>query len=355
MRENEELNATENFLKRYLSFFTEEKEIVSRLADVYFRKGKIKEGIGLLDRVKERFNDPGIYNNLGVFWAIKKPNAGIPYFQKALEQVRDWNHVHSNRGAAISVLNLVTALLDIHQFQEAENLASQFLETAPNRYYLTDEALSRIPQTLVRALAMQGKIQQAVEAAEVVVSEPKTHIDARIDMACTLTSYHSYVTGDFSEAKKYAELAFQLVGDSGKIDRQRRNSAINNLAFVLIEMGYLEEAKSFLRKLQLGLLRDEYTCATMGLFALRNGHLEKGKELYRRAIAIARGREKKDLLRQLLNLEIGRYLTKRGERRRAVRFLKKALEVEDLKDLWPINEPRRMAVSLLLDIQKREH
>ena len=100
---------------------------------------------------------------------------------------------------------------------------------------------------------------------------------------------------------------------------------INNLAFGYAEMGRLVEAISCISKVSGAVHKDPYITATLGLINLRKGRLERGEQLYRDAVLLARTEYDKTRIKQKLNVELGRAYMERDSRK-GRGFLKKAAE-----------------------------
>ena len=74
--------------------------------------------------------------------------------------------------------------------------------------------------------------------------------------------------------------------------------------------------------------KEPYPTATLGLFHLRKGNIERAQQFYEEAIHLAKNAEDKTRIRQKLNLELGlEYL--HSEPSRARRFLQRVTEHYD--------------------------
>lgn len=350
IHERKELSTAERYLKLYLSLLPQEKSLTGRLADIYFIEGKKKDAIDLLEHAKDRFNDPSIWNNLGVLWADRQPRKAGNYYHKAIKVAGGVSHAHENRGASIAVLNLAHILLDAGEHKQVAAMLTEFMGAAQNSKYLQDEVLCRIPVALMRSLVLQDKPDIAVDFASQFVENSELHPLGRIDLAAAMASYHSAVTGDLAKALDYARLAYVLARQCS-IAKPQINMSTNNLAFVLIEQDMLDEAKPLVEQLRVDMNFAEYAYATKGLFALRKGQLERGQHLYERAISSAQNKERKNAFRQKMNLELGRYWFQIGEYSRASRYLAKVIETEHARDMWRLGVSRKAALSLMARIK----
>lgn len=347
LREDRELEPAKNYLIQYLSLKTAEKPLVKRLADIYFKTSNFSEGISLLESVKLSFNDAGVWNNLGVLWSLREPRRAQKYFYKAVESVGGIVEAHDNRAASIAVLNFAHTLLETQKNRAAEQILTEFINSAPSNEYLSDSVLWKFPLYLCRVLMLQDKAEQAAQLAYQFLNEPALHLDGRLDLVSSLMAYHSFITSDLSAALEYARLGYKLSMDVKNKDDFRVNMAVNNMAFILLELEMLDEAEPFVRQLKTVGLYSEFAIATKGLFALKLGFYERGMKYYELAVATAVGAERKNAIRQKMNLEMGRFWLKKGERQKAIRCLKKIVGAKEIRDVMRLDVLRRAAISLL--------
>ena len=148
-------------------------------------------------------------------------------------------------------------------------------------------------------------------------------------------------------AHEFARQSFEIQSNRQPRDSAAWNTSVNNLAFVAIEQGKLDDAGCYLARLRSDAAMHRYFhYATRGLLAIRRGHIDKGEGLYRLAISTAGDRNTKSLLRQKLNWELGKYWARQGRTRRAIRFLEKVQKTR-VTGVWTMPFVKRDAATML--------
>ncbi len=97
------------------------------------------------------------------------------------------------------------------------------------------------------------------------------------------------VVGDYIRAVEIAKMGLEA--------NPNDNTIINNLTFSLASIGQIQEAEQYFSRINLsdtGVEMKTVWHATKGLIAFRKGLYDEGRELYRKAIEIASGKDYKD-------------------------------------------------------------
>ena len=311
-------------LVRYASLHSDDKEAIERLAYLRYLLGDIKGARDALEKTDKRFHDANITNNLGVLAAREKNlKQAIREFGRAVDIAAESPEEGAGSTSDIATTNLVTALVKAGAFRRAEEVAEAYIILSPDDRYLLRYPTIRIPEALVDACLNQGKTEKAINLA-LNWMETKIHDDLHSRLADAIVCYYTLVDLQPNRAYEFARLSFQMQSNRRPRDTAAWNRSVNNLAFVAIEQGKLDDAGRYLARLVSDASTHGYfQYATRGLLAIRRGLIDKGEGLYRLAISIANDRDTKSLLRQKLNWELGKYWARQGRRRRAIRFLEK--------------------------------
>ena len=350
---NKHLDHAEHYLKHYIEFLPLNDRLVGRLADIYYKTDQMKKGIALLESVKSELNASDIWNNLGVFNSKKNSKFAIKFYYKAIEIAGGVANSHSNHGASIAVLNLANALQQGGFYKQSEKIAKEFIESAPNMKFMEDRHLCRVPVYLQRAYAYQDKLNDSNEIERFILSYTNAHPIARLDIFSAKTTYFCYVTGEYERALVTASEAYKLSKSVDDISLADRNTSINNLAFVLIELGRLDEAKKLLPQLRYDCEHSEFGYATRGLYEFRVGHLESGKKYYHLAMNATAEKNRKDVIEQKLDYELGRYWLEMDDMSRSRKFFKKVISMKNLRNIWKAEFVPNEAKRLLNQISAR--
>lgn len=334
-------------LVRYAALHSDDKGAIERLAYLRYLLGDDRGSRDVLEKADERFHDANIPNNLGVLAARgKKLDQAIREFGRATAIAAESPGENAGRTSDTATANLVTALVNAGEFRRAEEAAEAYVSLSSDDRYLSSGPAFRIAQGLVGACLNQGKMKKGIDLALNWI-EKNIHPDLHSHLADTLVCYYTLVDARLDRAHEFARQSFEIQSNRQPRDSAAWNSSVNNLAFVAIEQGKLDDAGSYLARLRSDAPMSTYFhYATRGLLAIRRGHVDRGEGLYRLAISTASDRNIKSLLRQKLNWELGSYLARQGRTRRAIRFLAK-VEKTRVTGIWTMPFVKRNAAAML--------
>ena len=334
-------------LVRYAALHSDDKDAIERLAYLRYLLEDDRGARNALEKADERFHDAKITNNLGVLAARgKKLSQAIREFGRAIAIAAESPEKSAERTSDIATANLVTALINAGEFRRAEEVAAAYISLSSDDRYLSSYPTFRIAAGLVGACLNQGKTKKGIDLALNWI-EKNIHPDLHSHLAGTLACYYTLVDAQLDRAHEFARQSFEIQSNRQPRDNTAWNSSVNNLAFVTIEQGKLDDAGSYLARLRSDASMHRYFhYATRGLLAIRRGHVDRGEGLYRLAISIASDRNTKSLLRQKLNWELGSYLARQGQTRRAIRFLAKVQKTR-VTGVWTMPFVKRDAAAML--------
>ena len=334
-------------LGRYTALHSDDKGAIERLAHLRSLLGDDRGARDALEKAGERFRDANISNNLGVLAARgKELSQAIREFGRAIDIAAESPEETAGRTSDIATANLVTALVNAGEFRRAEEVAEAFISLSPDDRYLSSYPTFRVADGLVRACLNQGKTKKGIDLALAWIEED-LHEGLHSRLADALVCYYTLVDAQSDRAQEFARQSFEIQSNRQPRDSAAWNTAVNNLAFVAIEQGKLDEATSYLARLRSDAsVRRYFHYATRGLLAIRRGHVDRGEGLYRLAISLASDRNTKSLLRQKLNWELGRHWALQGRTRRAIRFLERVQKTR-VTGVWTMPFVKRDAATML--------
>ena len=334
-------------LVRYASLHSDDKGAIERLAYLRYLHGDDRGARDALEKADERFHDANISNNLGVLAARrKKLSQAIREFSRAIELAAELPGEHAGRASDIATTNLVTALVNAGEFRRAEEVAEAYISLSSDDRYLSGYPTFRIAAGLVEACLNQGKTEKGIDLALHWI-ERNIHEDLHSRLADVLVCQYTLVDSQLDRAYEFARQSFEIQSNRQPRDSAAWNTSVNNLAFVAIEQGKLDDAGRYLARLRSDAAMHRYFhYATRGLLAIRRGQVAKGEGLYRLAISTAGDRNTKSLLRQKLNWELGKYWARQGRTRRAIRFLEKVQKTR-VTGVWTMPFVKRDAATML--------
>ena len=334
-------------LVRYATLHSDDKGAVERFAYLRYLLGDDRGARDALEKADEKFHDANITNNLGVLSARgKKLGQAIREFGRAIAIAAKSPEDNAERTSDIATANLVTALVNAKEFRRAEEVAEAYINLSSDDRYLSSHSKIPIAQGLVDACLSQEKMKKGIDLALNWI-EKNIHADLHSHLANTLVCYYTLVDVQLDQAYEFARQSFAIQSNRQPRDSAAWNISVNNLAFVAIEQGKLDDAGSYLARLRSDAPMHRYFhYATRGLLAIRRGHVDRGEGLYRLAISTASDRNIKSLLRQKLNWELGNYSARQGRTRKAIRFLEKVQKTR-VPGVWTMPFVKRDAAAML--------
>ena len=340
-------------LSTYISLHPQDKVAVERFAYLRYLLGDVRGAEEALTRAPGAFDDPGISNILGVIADQGKDlKRAIREFSRALEFAANSHDENAKDISDVASTNLVIALMKAGEFGKVIEVAGAYLDMADEAMYLSSDPMFRIADFYVQALLNTGEAERAISLATEWIGR-EIHPDLHSNLANTLVCHYALVERRLPFAYDLALQSYRLQSNRAPRDPQTWNTALNNLAFVLIEQGHLDDAQSYLSLLRSDVtLHKSFEYATKGLLAMRRGQVDKGEGLYRLAISTTDDRDTKSLFRQKLNWELGQYWTSHGNPRRASRFLEKVLRTR-VTGVWTLPYIKNEASDLLVQLRQR--
>ena len=334
-------------LVRYAGLHSDDRGAIEQLARLRSLLGDDRGARDALEKAAERFHGASITNNLGVLSARgKKLGQAIREFGRAITIAAESPEENAERTSDIATANLVTALVNAGEFRRAEEVAETYISLSSDDRYLSSYPTFLIAQGLIGACLNQGKMKKGIDLALNWI-ETDIHADLHSYLADTIVCYYTLVDPQFDQAHEFALQSFKIQSNRQPRDSAAWNNSVNNLAFVAIEQGKLDDAGSYLARLRSDAPMHRYFhYATRGLLAIRRGHVDRGEGLYRLAISTASDRDTKSLLRQKLNWELGNYLARQGRTRKAIRFLEKVQKTR-VPGVWTMPFVKRDAAAML--------
>ena len=294
--------------------------IWDRLIRSYVDSNKVAAAVKLLlGRYSREPTNASISNNLGVvLLKLGKVDEAKKFLMEAVAKAG--KNVSASQGL-VPLLNLSTLLLRQEDFRNSELV----LRNAIGVNFGDLDLESDIWIRHLEALAGLGRAEESVKQAVDLLNSWRSSPLAFSRIATFLL--HQYSTTSKS-AEKATALASEVLGGMAKgigLDARTRRQVANNAVFSLLIFDRIDLAIRFVDLLNPFVNKDPFVTATIGLFNLRRGRLEKGVLLYDQAVGMVGDARLKKRFRQRLNIELGRHFLNRGDFSQAVRALDKAV------------------------------
>ena len=290
---------------RYLLRFEQKlPEGWARLARATLQLHDTDTATTALRRQASLYESSGVWNNLGVAYAIRNDRErALQAFKRAL----DLGSADIGRDYFLAARNIAQMLAESGANDDLLRFTTAVLDSDTKQLTRQDDALSDLYALHMHGLRCTGNLT-AMRNVAAAVLEAGVFSDRLV--AWTLSSvvaYDALYERDRARALTQFENWKQWIDETPIRDDVRRTMLYNNIAFALAEAGRLDEAEAYLGRIASRIHKDPYPTATLGLVSIRRGHIQKGMLRYREAIGLAKSRTDKTRIRQKLNLELARH------------------------------------------------
>ena len=321
-----------SFLERYTTVDDSKAAVWERLARAAFsayKKSRLQSYLDVcLDALRRELAiSPShrVWNNMGVvLWNSGKPNQAASMLTKALEEA------HKDReDFGFPLFNLAGILIENKQFSRLKEIFSLYIDSDGTFRHHFSEKSERVLLQYLITLEGVGRRKEAIRLCQRKLESGVDDIEIRADLLNRLIYYYSVVEKDVDyirDIESKLDNGFSWLFD---IKGYARHRVLNNLAFAELCFDDAARAKKYLDRLTDVFHKDPYATATLGMWHLRRGRIERGKQLYREAISMLADRKEKNRFRQRMYLELGIAYDTSGDRSQAKRELRKALSEKD--------------------------
>ena len=311
-------------LRYFLLYEQKNSSMWARLARALLEIGETNEAIAALKRQASIENTSFVWNNLGVAYHRRKDRKkAYEAFKHAMKLEVD----SPSRNFFLAARNLTSLLADEGAYKEILSFSNAVFSDDRHHTILKDRQLADMYIFHVHALARTGAKKEAVHISESLLSLKRSELSPKLAawLVTSLITHYSLEeeSGQISLEliRRYKDLLDELRPE----DIQIKNMMINNIAFAYLESGQIDNAEQYLNRLTQVFHKDPFATATLGLFHMRRGNMDRAAGLYEEAVHLAADSEDKKRIRQKLSYELGlHYLG--IDSSRAKRYLQKAAE-----------------------------
>ncbi|KAF0165089.1 MAG: TPR repeat:Tetratricopeptide TPR4 [Rhodocyclaceae bacterium] len=331
-------------LERLVEFEQKSEGNWARLARALLDSGQKRKAVDALKRQASVRESSAVFNNLGVAHdRLGDRKKAMQYFRHAMSLAPSGNV----DAILLPIRNLICVLCAENEYRTARAMAAQVIKDDHERALTSNPVFSDIYAFYFAALVRTGERKEAIRLSKEILKEvPKAASGLRVWLAANLVAEYGMFPERFEEALKLGQ---QEVDKLTQLEQNdvRRHMLYNNLAFLLIEMGRLDEAQQYLSRISRYVHVDPYTTATLGLLNFKRGHMDKGQALYEEALRLAPNAHDRRRIAQKMNLELGYAMLDRGDTSQARRRLMMAA-----KENEPIPQIRDRAKEMLMTLKK---
>jgi tetratricopeptide (TPR) repeat protein len=307
-------------LRYFVEFDQKNAGVWARFARALFLIGKHAECAQALKMQGSLEETSALWNNLGVAYQhLKIPPKAMPAFQHAMQlDVRS-----KGPDYFLAARNLAQSFVAIGKLDTATSFIQAVLAEDTQDICLRHEAACDIYSIYVHLLTRARRNGEAVSIVESALAKPNLAHNFTTWAVTSLISQYALNDRAEDRAKSLFERFDKTMRGLVSGDPAKKINYFNNVAFAFAEFNHLDEAESYLSEISFALHKNAFATATLGLIHLRNGEIARGIALYREAISLAEPLIHKAMIRQKLNVELGRYWLQEDPRK-ARRFLTRA-------------------------------
>ena len=328
-----------SWLKYYVQFDQDKADIWARLARACLRLNMLNDAEQALKREAAIRTSAGVWNNLGVCHHRRHNGTrALSAFKHAMDVSRHHDHDYF-----LAARNVVQTLSEANDLQEVVRTATAVLQHDIEGITLRTPALSDIHALRIQALLKMGFFDVARDLGFSILE----HGSGTPELVVWVVAF---LIGQLSMRQGFSDDVQTLISQYW-LDRRERVATpqqwcmfVNNVAFAFAEAGNVRDAELALQTIGARINVDPYPTATLGLVHLRKGHIQRGKDLYERAIHLSTSASDKARIRQKLNLELGKYYAGSNETQ-SRRLLQRAIGVKGGEKLLEV-EARDVLASL---------
>jgi tetratricopeptide (TPR) repeat protein len=319
------LNNSINKLECYVDYESSSERALDRIARGYyllwktFKKNNYYLGavkaLGKLITVNSSVRS---YSNLGVIhWSADKFDGAEKYFGVALKVAED-----QGESRVLPVTNLLGLLIRNRKYRDVQRLSGLLLDDATN-HERDDGLFDRVKLQYVIGLEGSGERAKAALVCEGFIGEGVSDENIYVEMLCHLISHYSHVNKNLDKLEGLKQKALSL-NKTNKIEPKSFLRLLNNVIFGDLIHNKLAEAEALLPRISMSIHKDPYATATLGLYHLKKGDIEKGIKLYKRGISILSDKKEVDRFKQRMHYELGLKYIELGERSKGLFNFRKA-------------------------------
>ena len=319
-----------DILRHYLQHEQKSVSIWGRLSRALYIVGKVDnrsdlllEALQALRHLESLESDSSVWNNIGlVYWALDKPQKAVNYFGQSMKEASNPDE-HT-----LPVYNLAGLLIEKGMYKKCNALISSYLD-------------SNVPKNVDNVLFYRVKFQyvitmqaldlhdDAARYCEEIIADNHTPLDTRVDILNQLIYFESVINNDKEASLPYVDMLINYLDNEENISSEAILRSKNHIVFYYLSFGEINEAEKILLPMSNYIHKDPFLTATLGMYHITKGNVERGKELYSKAISMVSDQKLKRRIKQRMHYEIGKELLALDDVRNAKKQLEKAMHMKD--------------------------
>jgi tetratricopeptide (TPR) repeat protein len=307
-------------LEEYVKFNPNIAEIWDRLSFCSYRMKKYERAIESLKyQITINENATSLNNIAVVYQKLGDIDRATRYFEYALSKFGEIENI-------VLLSNYLSLLVSKRLYTEALSYIEKVQSVQTGALSAPQcNALSNIYVNLMKSFYKTDRISEMAALGENV-------IESRVLEEIFLVNIRSYLLFVYSLNDEFHSKitihidALRKIIDQLKSSEKLYNRVNNNILYSLLESDRIDEAERIIDKLISRADKDPYLNATIGLYWLKKGAIDKGEAYYKRTIRMFTNQKLKDSARTKMNTEIARYYKNHNQLKQALHYIKNAIK-----------------------------
>lgn len=317
-------------LRSYLEHEQKSAPVWGRLSRALYVIGKeenkidlLLESLQALKHSESLESDSSVWNNIGlVYWALDQPQKAVNYFGQSME-------VASNSDEYIlPIYNLAGLLIEKGMYKKCHDLIDSYLRSDEIKK-IDNSFFYRIKFQYIitmQALDMQA---DAARYCDAMIEDKHAPFEIKTEVLNQLIYFEAVINNDKDAALPYVETLKRYLESSDLMSSDLIVRSKNHIAFYYLSFGDAQGAEKILLPMSNYIHKNPFLTATLGMYHIVKGNIERGKELYLNAIHMVGNDKLQRRMRQRMHYEIGKKLYTLNDSRNAKKQLEKALKAKD--------------------------
>ena len=315
-------------IEKYVVYEQKSEGIWGRLARAYYSIGKKENAAKYFHHAltalknQEKINSTAsIWNNIAVVYlGLKRPDKAARFFMQSIKKAEE-----EESNISLPLYNLNGLLIENGEYRKSYVLLTTYLNDF-KKSLLEDKFASRIKLQQIICLEALEKNKEASVKIEELLHDNKLEPEVKIELLIHIIYYYSTIEPSFEHANKYASIILEEIENIELDKKNLINKAINNSVFVYLLFNKIDKANSLLNRLSVYVHKEPYATATLGMFHLLKGNIEKGEKLYKESISMLTDNKAKSRFKQRMYFQIGKALRENGDEKLSINYFKKAMK-----------------------------
>lgn len=309
-------------LRTYLTYEEKECTIWDLIAKAYYLSKDYKKALESLKHQASLEGNTAIWNNIAIVYnKLKEYKKANQYFALGLKQELEKEQV------PVILLENYLRFLANHKLLKELSALLKLLKPLIN-----ENSKKIIPNyyvfllTYIEAVSAIGDNYNTIEITEKVIDTEEIDIITKMRLVTHLTYHYTMINPNIGKALAFSKIAEKNI-ESIEMDKTFKLLLYNNIIYTYLESNQIMEAENLINKLNPGINKIAIPTATLGLYHIKKGRIDRGNQYYENAINLVPGSVDKSRLKQKLYFELAKYYRSTEQNDKAKDYFKKVIKI----------------------------